>query len=76
MRFETKCVHVGVDKDSSYLSVITPIYPSSTLQVRDDLKTNRDSTTRSGNPTRRSKKTSLLYRGESTAAMRVRARQS
>lgn len=53
MRFETKCVHVGVDKDSSYKSVITPIYPSSTF-AWDDLKTNRGfDYTRSGNPTRK-----------------------
>ncbi len=53
MRFETKCVHVGVDKDTSYKSVITPIYPSSTF-AWDDLKTNRGfDYTRSGNPTRK-----------------------
>lgn len=53
MRFETKCVHVGVDKDTSYRSVITPIYPSSTF-AWDDLKTNRGfDYTRSGNPTRK-----------------------
>lgn len=53
MRFETKCVHIGVDKDTSYKSVITPIYPSSTF-AWDDLKTNRGfDYTRSGNPTRK-----------------------
>lgn len=53
MRFETKCVHVGVGKDTSYKSVITPIYPSSTF-AWDDLKTNRGfDYTRSGNPTRK-----------------------
>lgn len=53
MRFETKCVHVGVGKDESYKSVITPIYPSSTF-AWDDLKTNRGfDYTRSGNPTRK-----------------------
>ena len=53
MQFETRCVHVGVDKDSAYLSATTPIYPSSTFRW-DDLKTNRGfDYTRSGNPTRR-----------------------
>lgn len=53
MRFETKCVHVGVGKDTTYKSVITPIYPSSTF-AWDDLKTNRGfDYTRSGNPTRK-----------------------
>ena len=53
MQFETRCVHVGVDKDSAYLSATTPIYPSSTFRW-DDLNTNRGfDYTRSGNPTRR-----------------------
>ncbi len=52
MRFETRSVHVGVDKDSAYLSATTPIYPSSTFRW-DDLETNRGfDYTRSGNPTR------------------------
>lgn len=53
MHFETRCVHVGVDKDSAYKSCITPIYPSSTF-AWDDLETNRGyDYTRSGNPTRK-----------------------
>ncbi|MCA9079756.1 MAG: PLP-dependent transferase [Planctomycetaceae bacterium] len=53
MNFETRCVHVGVDKDSAYNSCITPIYPSSTFYW-DDLKTHRGfDYTRSGNPTRK-----------------------
>ena len=53
MQFETRCVHVGVDKDSAYLSATTPIYPSSTFRW-DDLNTNRGfDYTRSGNPTRK-----------------------
>ncbi len=53
MHFETRSVHVGVDKDAAYKSVITPIYPSSTF-AWDDLATNRGfDYTRSGNPTRK-----------------------
>ncbi|MBQ12539.1 MAG: cystathionine gamma-synthase [Planctomyces sp.] len=53
MKFQTRCVHVGVDKDSAYLSATTPIYPTSTFRW-DDLETNRGyDYTRSGNPTRR-----------------------
>lgn len=53
LQFETRCVHVGVEKDSSFNSVITPIYPSSTF-AWDDLNTNRGyDYTRSGNPTRK-----------------------
>ena len=52
MRFQTRCVRTGVDKDSSYNSVITPIYPTSTF-FWDDLESNRGyDYTRSGNPTR------------------------
>ncbi|HEX6986487.1 MAG TPA: PLP-dependent aspartate aminotransferase family protein [Planctomycetaceae bacterium] len=52
-KFETRCVHVGVDKDGSYNSATTPIYPTSTFYW-DDLKTHRGyDYTRSGNPTRR-----------------------
>ena len=53
MRFETRCVHVGVDKDSTFNSCITPIYPTSTFYWKD-LKTNSGyDYTRSGNPTRK-----------------------
>src|SRR5580692_7400482 len=53
MHFETRSVHVGVDKDPAYKGVITPIYPTSTF-AWDDLTTNRGyDYTRSGNPTRK-----------------------
>jgi O-succinylhomoserine (thiol)-lyase len=53
MRFQTKCVHVGVDKDETFNSAITPIYPSSTFRWVD-LNTHKGfDYTRSGNPTRR-----------------------
>jgi len=52
MHFETRCVHTGVDKDATYNSVITPIYPTSTFYW-DNLEKNRGyDYTRSGNPTR------------------------
>ena len=53
MRFETKCVHVGVDKDETFNSATTPIYPSSTFRWVD-LNTHKGfDYTRSGNPTRK-----------------------
>ena len=53
MQFQTRCVHVGVDKDAAYLSATTPIYPTSTFRW-ENLETNRGyDYTRSGNPTRR-----------------------
>lgn len=52
LHFQSRCVHVGVDKDDAYLSATTPIYPTSTFRW-DDLETNRGyDYTRSGNPTR------------------------
>lgn len=59
LQFETTCVHTGVDKDPSYLSAITPIYPTSTFRW-DDLTHNRGfDYTRSGNPTRRALEESI-----------------
>ncbi|MGQ9629107.1 MAG: trans-sulfuration enzyme family protein [bacterium] len=53
MEFNTKAVHVGVDKDSAYNSVTTPIYPSSTFEFEDIGVTKGYDYTRSGNPTRK-----------------------
>jgi O-succinylhomoserine (thiol)-lyase len=58
-RFETRAVHVGVDKDSAYNSCITPIYPSSTFRFEALGKTKGYDYTRSGNPTRRALEESL-----------------
>ncbi|WP_240490196.1 PLP-dependent transferase [Planctopirus hydrillae] len=53
MKFETRCVHTGVDKDATYLSATTPIYPTSTFRW-DNLDSHRGfDYTRSGNPTRK-----------------------
>ena len=40
MHFETRCVHVGVNKDSAYNSATTPIYPTSTF-CWDSLESNK-----------------------------------
>ena len=54
MRFETLSVHVGVDKDDSYNSVTTPIYPSSTFAFEELEKKRRGyDYTRTANPTRK-----------------------
>lgn len=59
MQFETKCVHVGVDKDPTFNSCITPIYPTSTFRWVD-LQTNKGfDYTRSGNPTRKALEESI-----------------
>ncbi|MBI5415572.1 MAG: PLP-dependent transferase, partial [Candidatus Omnitrophica bacterium] len=52
MDIRTQTVHTGVYKDSSYNSVTTPIYPTSTFYF-DALGKNKGyDYTRSGNPTR------------------------
>src|SRR5438874_1810320 len=52
-KFETRCVHVGVAKDDTFNSCITPIYPTSTFRFEALGKTKGYDYTRSGNPTRR-----------------------
>jgi O-succinylhomoserine (thiol)-lyase len=60
MQFETRCVHTGVDKDSTFNSATTPIYPTSTFRW-DDLNTHRGfDYTRSGNPTRRALEENII----------------
>ncbi len=52
MQFETKAVFTGVNKDKTYNSVITPIYPTSTFRFDAIGKGRGYDYTRSGNPTR------------------------
>lgn len=52
MRLQTRTVHVGVDKDSAYNSIITPIYQTSTFRFEDIGVTRGYDYTRTANPTR------------------------
>jgi cystathionine beta-lyase/cystathionine gamma-synthase len=52
MDIRTKSVHTGVNKDSTFNSVITPIYPTSTFYFDGIGKNKGYDYTRSGNPTR------------------------
>lgn len=52
MKRATSAVHTGVYKDSSYNSVTTPIYPTSTFAFRALGQTTGYDYTRSANPTR------------------------
>jgi cystathionine gamma-synthase len=52
MDLQTTSVHFGVDKDTSYNSIITPIYQTSTFRFEDIGKTKGYVYTRSANPTR------------------------
>ncbi len=53
MRLQTLSIHTGVDKDSAYNSVITPIYQTSTFSFEDVGKTKGYDYSRTANPTRR-----------------------
>jgi Cystathionine beta-lyases/cystathionine gamma-synthases len=53
MRLQTLAVHAGVDKDTAYNSVITPIYQTSTFRFEDIGKTKGYDYTRTANPTRK-----------------------
>jgi cystathionine gamma-synthase len=52
MRLQTRTIHTGVDKDSAYNSVITPIYQTSTFRFADIGTTRGYDYTRTSNPTR------------------------
>jgi len=52
MQLQTKSIHIGVNKDSTYNSIITPIYQTSTFRFEDIEQTKGYDYTRSGNPTR------------------------
>ncbi len=56
---ETRCVHEGVNKDSSFNSVTTPIYPTSTFAFAGPGQTKGYDYSRSGNPTRAALEESL-----------------
>jgi cystathionine gamma-synthase len=53
MRLQTKTIHTGVDKDSAYNSIMTPIYQTSTFRFDDIGKTKGYDYTRTANPTRK-----------------------
>jgi cystathionine gamma-synthase len=53
MRFRTLAIQIGLNRDSTFNSVITPIYPSSTFRF-DDLGKNKGyDYSRTSNPTRK-----------------------
>ena len=53
MRLQTRTIHTGVDKDTAYNSVITPIYQTSTFRFADIGITRGYDYTRTSNPTRK-----------------------
>src|SRR5512146_3120389 len=53
MRLQSRTIHAGVDKDTAYNSVITPIYQTSTFRFADIGLTRGFDYTRTSNPTRK-----------------------
>lgn len=53
MHLQTRTIHTGVDKDTSYNSVMTPIYQTSTFRFADIGVTRGYDYTRTSNPTRK-----------------------
>jgi cystathionine gamma-synthase len=53
MRLQTQAIHTGVNKDTSYNSVMTPIYQTSTFRFEDIGVTKGYDYTRTSNPTRK-----------------------
>ena len=53
MRLQTQTIHTGVDKDSAYNSIMTPIYQTSTFRFEDIGRTKGYDYTRTANPTRK-----------------------
>ena len=58
-QLQTRAIHTGVDQDTQYRSVITPIYPSSCFAFEELDKPPPFDYTRSGNPTRQALNDSL-----------------
>ena len=71
MRLQTKTIHSGVDKDSAFNSVITPIYQTSTFRFEDVGKTKGYDYSRTSNPTRKALEENLasLEEGAGGAAV-------
>jgi cystathionine gamma-synthase len=53
MRLQTRTIHAGVDKDTAYNSVMTPIYQTSAFRFADIGVTRGYDYTRTSNPTRK-----------------------
>jgi len=53
MRLQTRTIHTGVDKDTAYNSIMTPIYQTSTFRFADIGVTRGYDYTRTSNPTRK-----------------------
>ncbi len=71
MRLQTTAVHSGVDKDSAYNSVITPIYQTSTFRFESVGQTKGYDYSRTANPTRKALEQNLASLEGGVAASAV-----
>ena len=71
MRFSTLTIHAGVDKDSAFNSVTTPLYQTSTFRFLEPGKTSGYDYTRTANPTRTALEESIAALEGGTAAAAV-----
>lgn len=71
MRLQTTAVHTGVDKDSAYNSVITPIYQTSTFRFESVGQTKGYDYSRTANPTRKALEQNLAALEGGVAASAV-----
>lgn len=71
MRFQTRTIHTGVDKDSAFNSVITPIYQTSTFRFEDVGQTKGYDYSRTSNPTRKALEENLASLEEGFSAVAV-----
>ena len=63
MRLQTRTIHTGVDKDTAYNSVMTPIYQTSTFRFADIGITRGYDYTRTSNPTRKALEENIASSG-------------
>jgi cystathionine gamma-synthase len=71
MRLQTTTIHTGVDKDSAYNSVITPIYATSTFRFEDVGRSKGYDYSRTSNPTRKALEQNLAALEGGTGASAV-----
>ena len=71
MHLQTRAIHVGVDKDTAYNSIMTPIYQTSTFRFADIGVTRGYDYTRTSNPTRKALEENIASLEGGTGAIAV-----
>ena len=71
MHLQTRTIHAGVDKDTAYNSIMTPIYQTSTFRFADIGVTRGYDYTRTSNPTRKALEENIASLEGGTGAVAV-----